>query len=164
MKKVYPINPIVEHLDTQADKKNPSIERMVLFTPLTEDQYNHLDSAMTRYATLFKNDIKKQEMNDALYKQHHFTFDGILAVGDTQMDVRQANTLIHSIKTRINGIEKNNYKCFVNANWQESNDANIIYHEDGGCSWNCLIQKLKNPKYGVIFSIPLRDKSKFKIQ
>lgn len=163
MKRLYPKKPIIEILNTETNKKDPTKKNLILFTPLTEDEFRYLDAAMIRYATFPKGSQKKKELDDLLYKEHSFTFDRIIAAGDTTMDTRQANSLIEHATTKINDIVKNTYKCFVNLNWQIPSKYNIIFHEDGGCSWNCLMLKLKNPTHGVIFSIPIESRSKFKL-
>jgi hypothetical protein len=165
MKNIYPINPIIEVLNVQQDNKANSEVKLLLFTPLTKKQHDMFKDKLSLYLTYYKTSPKREELNLELKKHHNFTFADIIAIGDTKLETRLANGYIENIVTKtMNDVVKRNYKCFVNSDWKEpKNKMNLNYHDDGGCSWNCLMQKLKQPEYGVLFTIPIKDASKFNI-
>jgi len=134
-----------------------------IFTPLSETECNKLSSEITHINSFPKTSPKRQELNDSFYKHHKFILDNIMFIGDTKLENRSANLLIEHTKVKICDVVKSNYKCFVNENWKTIGCMNLPYHEDGGSSWNCLMTKLRNPQYGVIFKIPSEDITKFKI-
>jgi len=160
MKNIYPSNPVVEQLIIKEDKTN--ILKIILFTPLTKQQCDEFIITLDKYLVFPKLSNKRIELNNLLYKYHNFTFDDIIGLGDTKLDTRSVNSYIESVPVKLNDTVKKSFKCFVNKDWREPK-FNVVYHEDGGCSWNCLMQKLRNPEYGIVFSIPYTDKSKFKI-
>jgi len=163
MKTMFPAIPTIEVLNTQTDK-NTTVRKLLLFTPLTEKEHDKFVDALTHYLTFPKLSPKRKDLDAQLEKIHKITFANIVAIGDTQMETRLANGYIEHISSNSNNVIKNNYKCFVNKDWKEpTNKMNLNYHDDGGCSWNCLMQKLKMPKYGIIYSIPIEDKFKFNI-
>jgi hypothetical protein len=161
MKNIYPSKPVIEQLNVQRDEKTSEL-KLLLFTPLTKEQHDLFEIELTKFLIYPKTSNKRVELNALLYKFHNFTFSDIIGLGDTSIDTRLANTYIESEIVKINDIVKRTCKCFVNKDWRTPKN-NIIYHEDGGCSWNCLMEKLKHPKYGIIFTIRFEDKSKFKI-
>jgi hypothetical protein len=161
MKNMYPINAEINILNTTKDKDG---HRVLIFTPLNEKQHNKFCEQLTLYNTYPRSSPKKLDMNNQLLKLHNFSFTDIVAIGDTKMETRQANNYIENHPININSLSKRNYKCFVNHGWEEGcNAMNLPYHEDGGSSWNCLMEKLKQPKFGIIFSIPFSMLFKFKI-
>lgn len=160
---MFPSNPIVEVLNTQHDKKDLTNSRLLVFTPLTKEEHDKLSNKLIHYQTFPRLSTKRMELNEELKKLFDFTYADIIAIGDTVMEVRLANTYIESNKVHVNTIERNNYKCFVNHDWKELSIMNLPHHEDGGCSWNCLMQKLRMPEYGIIYTIANKDKRKFKI-
>jgi hypothetical protein len=165
MKETYPINPVIELLNTQVDKKDESNVRLLLFTPLTKIENDKLQQKLTLYLQYPKNSAKRRELDEQFKSHHKFSLADIIALGDTKMETRQANGFIENVTVKMmNDVVKHSYKCFVNDDWKEpKNRLNLNYHDDGGCSWNCLMQKLKHPEYGVLFTIPIVDEFKFKI-
>jgi hypothetical protein len=161
MKNSYPVTPIIEVLNTQIDK-NTGAKRLLLFTPLKKKEHDSFCNRLTLYLQHHKTSSKRKEMDIELEKQYNFTFGDVVACGNTEMETRQANSYIEATALKINEVWRRNYKCFVNKDWKNpENRLNLPYHDDGGCSWNCLMTKLKNPKYGVLFTIPIENKSKF---
>lgn len=165
MKAIYPSNPIIEVLNVQeANDKNPEV-KLLLFTPLTKEQHDGLKIKLSIYLAYHKTSPKKVELNLEFKKHHGFTFADIIAIGDTKMENRQATGYIESIVTKtMTDVVKRNSKCFVNKDWKDpKNKMNLNYHDDGGCSWNCLMQKLKQPKYGILYVIPITAIKRFNI-
>lgn len=160
MKNLYPIDKKVTVLNEVTDKE---IGIVILFSVLTKKQHDNFCSKLTLYNSHKKGSLKRNELDHELNTLYNFTFADIRAIGDTKIDGRTANGYIDNNTININGIAKRNYKCFVNE-WEDGCHAmNQPYHEDGGSSWNCLMQLLRNPEYGVIFTIPITKLTKFNI-
>lgn len=160
MKNSFPIKPIVELLNVQQDLKTKTT-KLTLFTPLDKKTHEALSQTITYYFTFPKNSKKRDEISQEFIRLHNFNFIDILAIGNSSLETRLANLYIQHIPVIINGIEKKNYKCFVNKNWRTIGQLNAPLHEDGGCSWNCLMDKLHRPEYGIIYTVPIELKSKF---
>ena len=152
MTNLFPVKPIVEELNNVNGKR-------LVFTPLTKEQCDNLKKELERFQTFPKLSNKRSDLDRELNIKHKITYSGIIAIGSTTLETRLANTYIENNmfetgdkdKTRI---KKRNYKCFANTDWQNpTNKMNLPYHEDGGCAWNCLMQKLRHPEYGVIYNI-----------
>lgn len=156
MKKSFPEKPIAELLSIKEEKA-------ILFTPLTEEQQTKLIEYIKAYSLVAKSPNKKQELNDQLRKHHKITFDDILAIGGTSIETRLANSYMEMNFMDCSGVKKRNYKCFVFKNWRKNNITNNPMHQDGSCSWNCLMTKLHHPKYGVVYTIPVELLPKFNI-
>ena len=150
MKDLFPNNARVETLKIEGGK-------ILLFTPLTEEEHNNFKFELQRYNTTPKSSGKREELNKELYKIVKFTFDDVIAIGDTKLETRLANQYIDSVIWSTGDIgrdriKKRSFKCFAGNDWKGSNQMNMPYHEDGGCAWNCLIQSLGSPKYGIIYT------------
>ena len=156
MKNLFPEKPIRELLNIKEGKG-------ILFTPLTEQEYNNLVEYVRTYSTFPKNSPKRSELNSKLTKYHLISFDDILAIGETTMDTRLANSYIEMNFMDCSGAKKRNYKCFVFPNWRKNNITNNPMHQDGSCSWNCLMTKLRHPKYGIVYTVPTELFSKLDI-
>jgi hypothetical protein len=156
MKKSFPENPIAELLSIKEGKA-------IIFTPLTEEQQTKLLEYIKAYSLVAKSISKKQELNDQLKKYHKITFDDILAIGGTTIETRLANSYMEMNYMDCSGVKKRNYKCFVFKNWRKNNITNNPMHQDGSCSWNCLMTKLHHPKYGVVYTVPIELLPKFNI-
>lgn len=146
MKNLFPETPIRELLSIKEGKA-------ILFTPLNEKEYNNLMEYIKAYSTFPKGSNKRKEYNDKLEKYHTITFDDILAIGETTIETRLANSYIEMNFMDCSGVKKRNYKCFVFHNWRKNNITNNPMHQDGSCSWNCLMTKLRHPKYGIVYTI-----------
>lgn len=162
MRDLFPTKPIVEVLNNQYDKDTKTIKKILLFTPLTEDEHDGLSKELTRYLLFPKMSSKRIEIDIPFQKLYAFSLSDIVALGTTDIENRLANTYIEYVDTKINDIAKKAYKCFVYKDWKDpKNRANVSYHDDGGSSWNCLMEKLRMPKFGVIYTINVDQKSKF---
>ena len=152
MKHLFPTNPTVEILKEENSK-------VTIFVPLEERMCNDLRNEFQTFVSFGKNLEKRAEYNKVFNFYHGFGFNNILALGDTKIETRLANTYIQSNYQRYFGhgkeaVNKRNYKCFVNKDWESGETPmGMPYHEDGGCAWNCLMQKLRNPEFGIIFEI-----------
>lgn len=159
MKELFPLNPITEILNVDNEAK-----KILLFTPLKKKENEKLSDALRRYMIFPKKSVKRDELDNTLERIHRFGFKDIIAIGDTNIETRSANNYIENIHLKINDLPRRSFKCFVNKDWKNpTNRMNLPYHDDGGCSWNCLMKKLKNPEYGVIFSISEDKLKKFNI-
>lgn len=157
MKKLFGINPINEVLNVENNK-------ILIFTPLTEEVCNAFNFELQHFLSFPKISNRRKEINSELYESNKIQFTDIVAIGDTKMETRQANGYIENQLVKINDITRRSYKCFVNKDWKEpKNMMNLPYHDDGGCAWNCLMDKLNRPKFGIIYSILLEDKNFFKL-
>lgn len=157
MKNLFGTNPVNEVLQVKEGK-------VLFFTPLTEELCNAFTFELQRFTSFPKTSPRRNELNKELYDAHKILFTDIVAIGDTNMETRQANGYIESNTIKINDIVRRQYKCFVNADWREpKNKMNLPYHDDGGCAWNCLMDKLKRPAFGIIYSIKETDLKYFKI-
>ena len=164
MKDLFPTKPIVEVLNTQYDKNTKTIKKILLFTPLTEKEHNVFSKELTKYLLFPKMSNKRIEIDIPFQKLHKFSLSDVVALGSTDIETRLVNTYMEFVNTKINDVPKKAYKCFVYKDWRDpQNRANTPYHEDGGCSWKCMIQKLRMPKYGVIYTINFDQKSNFNI-
>ena len=163
MTKIFPLRPTIELLNVVHDKNYPTTKFMV-FTPLTENEHDRFNTFLHEYLTYPNHSDKRVRLDVQLYKIFGFCFGDVVALGDTKLEPRLASTWLESNKLRFDKIEKNNYKCFVYKDWKDpQNKMNLPYHESGACSWNCLMVKLKNPKFGVVYNIRDEEKHKFKI-
>lgn len=160
MKNVFPVNPVVEVLNTKINKETNEVST-ILFTPLTEEQVDNFTLLIKYFNTFPKNHNKRKDLAIELLTTHHLDFANILAIGDTSISPKLVNGYIESLPIKINEIPKNNYKCFVNKDWKTIGQMNLPYHEDGGCSWNCLMTKTKHPAFGIIYSVPNELLNKF---
>ena len=95
------------------------------------------------------NTIKGMKMNSdriatvtEFKKQYGFHPENIIAIGD--------NSGITNIflKPLIPYYGKKGYHCYVKPELSEY----LIIHEDPLCSWNCLLNKMNNPKFMVIYT------------
>lgn len=164
MKNLFPTKPTIELLNVQRDKRNTADTNYLVFTPISKEEHDNFVDALRHYQMFPKAAPKRIELDATLLKAHKISFENIIAIGTTDMDTRAANGYIESNTLNINGVVRRNYKCFVNKDWKDpQNKMNLPYHDDGGCSWNCLMQKLKHPKYGVIYLIPSNQSYKFEI-
>lgn len=161
MKNLFPKNAQVIVLKEDNNK-------VLLFTPLSEVECEILKTEVKHYMQLPNRSDKKNELDDNFYNIFRFKFADILGIGDNKVEPRLANLYIENNSITYFGKEKGisvtkrNYKCFVRNDWKTgSTSINAPYHEDGGCSWNCLMQKLKYPKFGVIYGMRIED---FKIK
>lgn len=145
MANLFPFKPIIETLSIDKDKK-------LVFTPLLKEEFDGLKLEHDKWKSYPKLSPKREEMDNELKKKYGITYFDILALGDTIMETRLANQYVEHYIEKYNETEKRNYKCFVNKEWRSRNAMNLPYHEDGGCSWRCLMQKLKYPTHGVIYS------------
>lgn len=145
MANLFPSQPIIETLTIDKGK-------LLVFTPLTEEEYTALKAEHDKWKAYPKLSPKRDEMDKAFKNKYGVMFYDIIALGDTVMETRLANQYIENTTLRCAGIEKRNYKCFVHSDWRQHNCMNLPHHEDGGCSWNCLMEKLKHPEYGVIYT------------
>jgi hypothetical protein len=79
-----------------------------------------------------------------------FSIINIIAFGDTEMSKDLANKIIEYCPNC--GTERiSAYKCFVNPAWKKDAENHLIIHENGQCSWNCLMEMFHKPKFGVIY-------------
>ena len=164
MKDLFPKKPIVELLNNQYDKDGKTIKKLLLFTPLTNNEHERFSKQLTNYLMFPKNSKKRIEIDIPFQKQYSFSLSNVVALGETDMETRLANSYIEFVDTKINDVAKKSYKCFVNKDWRDpQNKINLSYHDDGGCSWKCLMQKLKMPKYGIVYTIDIDNKFKFPI-
>lgn len=147
MRNLFPTTPNVTPLNVESNK-------VLIFSPLTKSMCEELNLELKHYLTFPKQSTKRTIIDDELEKHHGFKFSDIVAIGDTKLETRLANSYIAQETITINDIKRRNYKCFVNKDWRNpTNKMNLPYHDDGGCAWNCLMLKLKNPEYGIIFTI-----------
>ena len=150
MAQLFPVNPIVEELNSKSDTK-------LVFTPLIEEEYTNLKKELDRFQTFPKLSPKREELDKELKKKHKIKFSDIVALGDTKLETRLANQYIENNILRCVGVDKRNYKCFVHNDWRQLGQMALPNHEDGRCSWNCLMRKLGEPKFGVIYNITSND-------
>lgn len=156
MKELFPMKPIITIL-------NDTGVIATIFTPLSENEYLKLSAEISHINSFPKTSHMRADLNEAFARHHKFILDNIIAIGDTKIENRFANMLIEHTKTKICDTVKSNFKCFVNEDWKKIGIMNLPFHEDGGSSWNCLMSKLKNPKFGVIFKIPSENIKLFKL-
>lgn len=162
MRDLFPKTPIVEVLNNQYDKDTKTIKKLLLFTPLTKEQHDRFSEELTRYLLFPKNSNKRIEIDIPFQKIYKFSLSDVVALGATDMETRLANKYMEYITIKVNDVDKKEYKCFINSDWRDPK-SHIHYHDDGGCSWKCLMQKLKMPEYGIIYTINFDNKSKFHI-
>lgn len=140
---------------------NVTNDKILIFSPLKKEVCEELHNELKRYLLFPKVSGKRSDCDAELYRNNFLKFSDIIAIGSTQMETRLANSYIEMIVTKFNEAPRRMYKCFVNKDWKNpQNKLNLPYHDDGGCSWNCLMQKLKNPVYGLIFNIDSNDNVK----
>jgi len=132
-----------------------------VFTAISKEQYDKLTEILQHFSAFPKHSLKRDELNNKFYNLYHFNLTDIIADGETTPDTRLMNSIIQNVTIKSENIVKRSYKCFVNSDWQKIGIMGIPFHEDGGCSWNCLMQKLKYPKYGIIYKIDIDDINKF---
>lgn len=154
--KVMPIKPITEVL-------NSNDKEILIFTPLKEDEFNKMNNAVKKYLSFNKNSEKRKALDKELYIECKILFANIVAIGDAKIENRLASNYIEYTSEKYDTIIKKNFKCFVNINWKERNIMNLPHHEDGGSSWKCLISKLNNPIYGMIYNIATNDAKHFNL-
>jgi len=156
MKNSFPTMPIVELLSVKEEKA-------ILFTPLTKEQFVDIAEHIRAHATIPKTSPKKKELEDEFKKCNRLSFNDILGIGDTKIETRLANSYMEATTMNCSGTIKRNFKCFVFKNWRENNITNNPMHQDGSCSWNCLMTKLHHPQYGIVYTVPLDMLHKFNI-
>lgn len=156
MKKLFPVTTPVTIL-------NGNEETSIIFMPLSEKECNKLKDEISYLNTYLKSSKKRAELNSEFKSLFKFTLEDIIAIGDNKIETRLANTLIEHHTIKIQDIVKKNFKCFVNSDWKTIGTMNLPYHEDGGCSWNCLMEKLRHPEFGVIFKIDTSELNFYKI-
>jgi hypothetical protein len=151
----FPLNPVRIVLSVQTNVRTGAKE-VILFTPLKKEECDLLTVDVRRYIQFPKTNSAKTELDAAFLRVHKFSLSNILSIGDTKLETRLANIYIENTSSKYSDILKRNYKCFVNADWKNPiNKVNLPYHEDGGCSWNCLMDKLRRPEFGVIYTMSL---------
>lgn len=150
MKIMFPIKPTFEVL-------NSNFNEALVFTPLTKDEYETIKEQIHRYTSIPKyNTTLRGQLNDQLETITGFTFDQIDAIGTTDHDTRYFNQVIENLKIELASTQKRSYKCFTAKDWKTRHlTLGINLHDDGGCSWNCLMDKLKHPSHGIIYKMPI---------
>ena len=156
MKNLFPSTPSISIL-----KEEGSI--YTVFTVLSKQQHDKITEILQHYASLPKSSIKKSDLNNQFYDLYKFNIYDIIADGDTKADSRLMNSIIQNVIIKSENIVKRSYKCFVNTHWEKIGIMGVPFHEDGSCSWNCLMQKLKYPKYGLIYKIDRSNLDKFNV-
>jgi hypothetical protein len=135
--------------------------KAILFTPLAQEQFSDLIEHIRVYTTIPKQSPKRKELETEFRKCNRISFDDVLGIGDTKIETRLANSYMENTTMNCSGAIKRNYKCFVFKNWKENNITNNPMHQDGSCSWNCLMTKLHHPKYGIVYTVPVDSLAKF---
>lgn len=150
MKVLFPTKPIFEVLNTNHTEA-------LVFTPLTEEEYTTIKEQIHRYVSIPKSNFAlRNDLNAKLQAITGFTFDSVDALGTTAHDTRYFNQVIENIKIDLAGTQKRSYKCFTAKDWKTRHlTLGINLHDDGGCSWNCLMDKLRHPSHGIIYKMPM---------
>lgn len=156
MKNLLPSSPKVIELSRNDDF-------ITVFTPIEENHVNDIKGQIERLLMFSRGNTKRQVINDEFYKYHNFTLDDIVAIGDNSIESRFAASIIEHLNVKIQDVIKKNFKCFVFPDWKTIGQMNCPYHEDGKSSWNCLMEKLRHPQYGIIYKIKVEDIKHFKI-
>ena len=100
----------------------------------------------------------KERTTNTFRDKYGFDIINIVAYGDTnKVNHHILGKFIDSIKVTYNWGNKdkktlNAYKCFDNDDFHNEK-TRIIYHEDKQSSWNCLLNRINNPKYVIIYKI-----------
>jgi len=149
MKVMFPTKPIIEVL-------NSNSTTTLVFTPLTEAEYNTIKEQIHRHVSIPKSNFAlRNELTDKFKSITGFGFDQIDAIGTTEQDIKYFNSVIEHVNIELAGVSKRSYKCFTSKDWKTRHlRIGINLHDDGGCAWNCLMEKLRQPTHGIVYKIP----------
>ena len=132
------------------------------FIPISEELCNEMKLDFKQY--------KLRKLKDNKFETKYGINPKYLdAIGDTNVSNSFAINIIPHIKyvnpTHVYSLEdariamkkgeyQNSYKCYGGIDYKtcknNSKTAGTIQHEDSSSAWNCLMQSLHNPKYGII--------------
>ena len=140
----------------------------VIFIALTEDEYNEVKQNIE----LVNNSSTPEERDrnsNIFYMKYLFYADDILAIGDTDVPSSFLKKFIpfikvpnpdscYSLQDKVRAKRLNDfvysYKSFTTDDYKKSfnnpKTANTVLCNDVRMSWNILMNKCGNPKYGII--------------
>lgn len=112
----------------------------ILFDELSEEELTAMESAINHIASLPRTSVRGDAIRE-FNKTFGIKIDLIMAFGETSIFPTK------SLKDIIPWDKQTGYNCYV----KEKITTTVKLHETAEGSWTCFINKIHNPKYGIIY-------------
>jgi len=107
---------------------------------ITKEQHDEIYTALSEIKSMRMNSERIEKVT-TFQKLYNFHPEHIIAIGD------DSGVTNHFLKDLIPFYGKKGYHCYVKPQLTE----HLQLHEDALSSWNCVMNKMYNPKFTMIY-------------